>query len=295
MSDLTCLHCGATTHNGLVLCELCRYRASDTLASLPVHIRNLARWKPGRAGSRPVPGSRVLWDGETRAEAPDRVSRALNEVGNDLTTWARSLADDRELEVPDGDTEVEALVATCAWLSSHLVSIGTLEWAGEFVSSLIRSERRLAMLTLTVVPGWYAGSCKRKVAMATDEDNGLCGAATYVVPGLTWVTCSVCGTTTYARDHLETILDEARGWTARPMRLAEAIVALVDTEQSVTRLYERIKKWRQREQLDGIRELDSDGDPVGAYRYNLGAVLDLLFTEGETRAEEISPNVASAS
>lgn len=279
MSEMTCLHCGATTHNGLVLCELCREHTSDVLVSLPVHFRNLARWKPGRAGSRPVPGSRVLFDGEERSESPDRITRAIDEAGNQVTTWARALADDRGIEVPDAETEVDAVVAACIWLSQHLTSIGTLEWAGEFVDSMTKAERSLSALTMAVVPGWYAGSCHRKTRMATEDDDGLCWSATFVVPGLTWVTCGSCGATTYARDHLDTIIDEARDWVARPMRLAEAIVALVDTELSVPKLHKRISKWGEREAIEAIRK-----EPHHPKQFRFGQVLDELFAEGPTRA-----------
>ena len=271
-NGLTCLACAATTNNGLALCERCRARASVDLEFLPVYFRNLARWRPGRAGSRPVPGSREpvsLGQGA----GDDRVSRALDEVGSTVDTWARCLADDRGVDLPTRDGEAETFAALCRTLTENLTSIATLEWCGEFVAAMGRAESWLRALTEKVAPGWYAGACRR------------CEAPTYVVPGLTWVTCGACGVTTYARDHLDKILDEARGWVARPMRLAEAIVALVDTEISVPKVYERIKKWEQREKIEGVRRLDRDGDPIGPKRYRLGEVLDLIFAEGQTRPE----------
>ena len=81
----------------------------------------------------------------------------------------------------------------------------------------------------------------------------------------------------WSHDHLETVLDEARTWVARPKALAEAIVALVDGEQSVVRLLERIKKWAQRGKLTAYRKTDEDGDEVGPKRYALGEVLDLVL------------------
>lgn len=287
MSEMACLHCGATTHNGLVLCELCQDHTANVLISLPVHIRNLARWKPGRAGSRPVPGSRVLFDGEERSESPDRISRAIDEVGSEVTTWARALADDRGIEVPDGDTEVDAAVVACGWLSLNLTSIGTLDWAGAFVDSLTKAERRLSALTVSVVPGWYAGGCERKTRMATDEDDGICRAPTFVVPGLTWVTCGSCGATTYARDHLDTIITEAWEWVAPPKRLAEAVVALVDDEHSIPRIHNLIRQWEHRENKNGgtlaIREVDEDGRPKGLKRYRFGEMFVRLEDERATR------------
>lgn len=280
---MNCLSCGAETTNGLALCETCRAAASVYLEFLPVYFRNLARWRPGRAGSRPVPGSVVLYV-DDEGGGNDRITRALDETSSALTGWARMLTDARGIIPPTADTEAEQVALLCRWFAEHLTSIATLDWCGEFVRSGWDGDRdeeepqgigyhegKLRRLTEKVAPGWYAGGC------------GQCGVGTYVVPGLTWVTCSSCGVTTYARDHLPTILDEARGWVARPKFLAEAVVALVDTELSVPRLYERIHKWGQRERITPLRGLDIEGDPIGPKKYRLGEVLDVLWSEGATR------------
>lgn len=288
---ITCLHCGAETSNGLALCDLCRRAAETYLDFIPVYFGNLARWKPGRSGTRQVPGSRVLWDGSERGQG-DRIGAALDEAKNMLVTRIRELAHDRPaFDVPaETETDAATVVILCTALRDHLVSISTLDWCGDLVTDLGEHEARLRSLTEALVPGWYAGACRH------------CDAPTYVVPGLTWVTCRVCGSTTYARDHLDTILDEACGWVARPMRLAEAIVALVDTEQSVTRLHERVKKWAQRDRLTPIRRtersltfvLDEDDEIVARWaeveaghpRYRLGEVLALVYAEGATRGAD---------
>lgn len=275
---MTCQSCTATTDNGLALCEQCRIAASVVLEFLPVYFRNLARWRPGKAGSRQVPSSREPVG--PAIASPDRVSRTLDQVGSEVVTWARCLHDDRGIELPEGVGEVEDIAALSRVFAENLTSIATTPWAGEWLDAMREAERRLRVLTETVVPGWYAGACRQ------------CQASTFVVPGLTWVTCGTCGVTTYARDHLEVIIDEARGWVARPKALAEAIVALVDTEMSVPRLYDRIRQWEVREKLEAVRRLDEDGDPVGPKRYRLGEVLDVLHREGATRTSERTARVS---
>ena len=227
--------------------------------------------------------------------ADDRISRALDEVGNDVTGWARALIEDRGVRLPDDiETEVEQFTAACALLAEHLTSIATLEWAGEFAASIGRAEAWLRGLTEKAAPGWYAGACRRKVSM-----EGRCGADTFVVPGLTWVTCGRCGATTHAADHLETILDEARGWVARPKAIAEAIVALVDTEQSVPKVYTRIRQWAHQGDLDAVRmtrrgyvwsaqaeRVVVGEEEYGYPRYRFGDVLDRVLS-GDTRARLI--------
>jgi hypothetical protein len=294
---MNCQHCGATTNNGLGLCELCRYGASKRFEVLPVYFRNLARWRPGRAGSRPVPGSRVLYDGESRSSdsTGDRISDRLNEALAALSTWGRALVDDRGTferpltfadaalvdDLPEEIADDKALVFTwlCLGLEHHLVSIATLEWAGEMMRDLGHHEGRLRAL-IDLVPGWYAGACRRRITM-----DSVCGASLYVMPGLTWVTCPSCGANTPARDHLEVILDEARDWTARPKALAEALVALVDSEASVPRLYTRIRQWAHQGQLKPVYRMARDYEydvtqqrfvltdqPTGHARYRFGDV-----------------------
>ena len=96
------------------------------------------------------------------------------------------------------------------------------------------------------------------------------------------------------------------------MRLAEAVVALGDTEQSVPRLHKRISKWgeerKRRVIRDGeavtlvtppkievYRRRDDDGDEVGPKRFRLGDVLDLLRSEGATRLDRSARVEAKAS
>jgi len=310
-----CLHCHARTTNGLTLCELCQRKLGTDLEYLPVYFGNLARWRPGKTGARQVPGSRVLYDGTIRESGTgDRISDALDEVLTALTSWARVLTDYRPLPRPHTltdavlsddlaadfaetlvDNPAHAAELLCSGFRGHMASIATLEWCSEIVRIIGRHEERLRRLTETSVPGWYAGSCRRRVTM----EGGLCGASTYVVPGLTWVTCGSCGTTTYARDHLEMILDEARGWVARPKALAEAIVALVDTEQSVPRLYTRIRQWAFQKDLEPVRRTrrgyawsEHEGrvvvvtEDAGHARYRMGEVLDLVLTRSATRVKD---------
>lgn len=289
MTTVTCQSCYAPTDNGLALCGLCQRLAGSVLEFLPIYFRNLARWRPGRAGSRPVPGSRVLYDGPRPTGTGDRISDALDEANNMLTTRARELADDRPhlarlldrlatARAEERIDEAEGVAWLCKGFDRYLTTVATLEWCGDFVRDLTEHEAVLRGFTETAIPGWYSGACARKVSM-----EATCGAATYVVPGLTWVTCPACGATTHAADHLDTILDEARGWVARPMRLAEAAVALLDTELSVPRLHKRISKWGEREQIEVVR-----ANNYAPKRYRFGEVLDRLADEGATRAEEVA-------
>lgn len=303
---IRCLHCNAETSNGLALCELCQQYARSCFEFLPVYFRNLARWRPGRTGSRPVPGSRVLYDGSVRGTGTgDRISDTLDETANALTTWARVLVDARPQLAQLLDRLVRARAEervdeaqTVAWLcrgfDRWLSSIATTDWCGEFLREVGEHEVRLRKLTEVAMPGWYAGQCRR------------CAVPTYVVPGLTWVTCGSCGKTSHVQDQLDVILEEARDWVARPKELAKALVALLSTEPSVPRLYDRIRQWSHRGDLEPIRRVargyawDVEAgrfvvadEEVGHARYRLGDVLDLVHAT-RLRAE-VTQNAAAVS
>lgn len=290
-----CLHCAAATTNGLILCSLCVRMADMNLESLPTYFRNLARERrPGRPnGTIGTSGQWLLKHGD--ADDGSAIQRALARVVNDLTTWSRALADDRQVEPPVADNEPETVAGLCEFLADHLTSIATLEWAGQFVRDIAKHEHALRQLTETAVPGWYAGACRQPAGRDMDGNEHVCGADIHVVPGLTWVTCQRCGATTHAADHLPVILEEAGDWVAGPKALAEAIVALIDTEQSVPRLHARIRQWDQRGKVQPIRRTARDhvwrggrimvaDVEVGHPRYRLGDVLELIYGE-EARAD----------
>lgn len=289
---IRCLHCNAETSNGLALCELCQRLAASIFEMLPVYFRNLARQRrPGRPnGALGGSGQWLMQRGETDGS---RVAVALERAVNDLDTWARALNDDRGVELPNGDTETDTITATCAMLEEHLTSIATLEWAGQFLRDIAKHERVLRALTETAVPGWYAGTCRQVTGRDMEGNTYVCGTNTFVIPGLTWVTCTGCGATTHAAEHLETILVEAREWLARPKTLAEALVALVDSEESVPRLHTRIRVWANRGDITPIRRFHRDyvwsdeqerlivaTQETGHARYWFGEVFDRLI-EGD--------------
>ncbi|WP_374457724.1 hypothetical protein [Nocardioides sp.] len=290
-----CLHCGAPTSNGLGLCETAQAAVLTYLEFLPIYYANLARWRrPGRPnGSLGTAGQWMLRRGEAESGA---IEPALARASATLHTWAEKLS----LSIPEAATEADTFAALCERLEHALPRIAAHEGAGRFVRDIARHEHALRNLTETIVPGWYAGTCQQPAGRDMEGNHHVCGANTYVVPGLTWVTCHRCGATTHASAHVDVVLTEARDWTAPPRQIAEAVVVLVDTEHSVDRLYKRISKWgetRKRKVIrDGqeitlttppkiptTRRLDEDGDPIGPKLYRLGDVLDTLATEGATR------------
>lgn len=269
---MSCDNCGADTTNGLALCQACRAWFLVNAEFIPVYYRNLARWRPSQAtGAKRVrqvaPAMPTLG-----GQGADRIGRILDETHTDLLRLTEHLTEDRPQHTRTvariNRLDEEATIAlTCALLIKHVDSLTTLPWIKDIVVGISEIETTLREETERAIPGWYAGACR------------LCKTPTHVVPGLTWVTCQGCGATTYAKDHLDVILDEARDWVSTPGGVAVALVALLDGEDSVLRLRKRITNWGNRAQIQTHRKLDEDGDPVGPKRYRLGDVLDTMARE----------------
>ena len=275
---MNCLHCGAEV-NGLALCQMCRAALLNYLEFLPVYFRNLSRWRPSPSGRRRVPGSREPL--APRESGNDRIGHRIDEAHADITGWLRPLADDRpyfaeQIWAVLALDEEPCMTAACKLLEDNVDSLCTLPWVGDLLHSVQHHEWRLREETERSIPGWYAGACSD------------CDYSTFVVPGLTWVTCQSCGKVTNVSEHLPVILKEARGWVDRPRRLAEVIVAMT-SEESVEKVYDRIRQAAHREDLVGIRKLatvtvwDEDEErfaeverEVGHPHYRFGDVLDAL-------------------
>lgn len=277
---MTCLNCSATITNGLTLCALCQTKATTDLQLIPIYHRNLSRWEPGRSGGRQVPTSRPP-AGE-RLDGGDQVTQALDDASLMLAglLLALGVSADGLLKVDSEFIHASVtpdIVDMCSFLERNMSKLAALPGAGDAVTAIGKAEARLAALTRRVAPGWYAGACRR------------CKKATYVIPGLSWLTCGGCGTTSFARDHLDLIIGEARGWIARPRQLAAAIVALTD-EPSVDQLYESIRNWGKRGHL-----ADHSSHRYSPKTHRLGDVLDRIHArkaEEEARAKRKAEEAA---
>lgn len=293
---MNCKHCGDKVVDGLALCSKCQQTLTVALVNVAAYHADVLRIQPGERVkvrssyvSTPPPGIR---------DAYDPISAAASVVDNMLATWCRVLADDRALVPPTGAAR------QCAWLEGHVRTIATLEWAAELLRDVMSAERRLQAILDRSDTGWYAGKCGQVLEDARVHDgttclcachNGrdypcdipggcgsevamiapvVCERGLYATPGHGWIRCPECGTTHDAASRREAMMAEARDELAPVSVIARIVVGLVDTEQSVERLTNRIDQWVTRKQLHdlGVRVLD--GRPRRVYR--VGDVFDLV-------------------
>ena len=276
---MTCLHCHATTTNGLALCETCQTTLTVACVNTAAYFADVDRIRPGQRvkvrsayKSTPPPAT------EPRR---DPIADALDEVATILFGWCRNLEDDRP--------NVPAMPATterrCGWLESHIATISTLEWAGECVREMVECEQTLRRILDRSDTGNYAGICGNEIGRQEVDEDGEVAAVTcsrhlYKSANTAWVTCPECGRCWDAEQRREQMRKQAADELA-PVRVIAKIVVELTSESSVERLTRRIEQWVHREKLPdyGVRVLD--GSPKRVYR--IGDVLKLVAGEVKPR------------
>jgi hypothetical protein len=270
---MKCLFCMADVTNGLALCERCQQTLTVSLVNIAAYYTDALRIQPGQR----VKVRTAYRSAPPPATAPniDPITATTGYVDTIIVGWVRNLEDDRpNLKRAPGD-----IVRACGWLEHHVITIATLEWAGEMLREMLDCERRLQRLIDRSDTGWYAGVCGNEIGRHQTEDGEIvtidCERNLYGTMGTSWVRCPECGRTWDAGQRREAMIREARDESAPVSVIARAVVGLLDQEVSVQRLANRIDKWVSREQLCsfGVRVLD-DGKPHRVYR--IGDVFDLL-------------------
>lgn len=282
MSETTCLHCTATTSNGLALCQRCQATLTESCINVASYFADVQAIKPGQRvkvrsayKSTPPPGALVT--------PRDRISEECDYVATIVYGWCRNLEDDRPGLAPLPATTERR----CGWLEAYLPSILTLEWAAECLREMLDCEHRLRRILDRADTGWYAGICGNEIGREWDGEEVVgveCPRELFVGQGKNWVTCPECGRAWDAKERRLAMREEAKDRTAPVRVLARIAVGLTD-EASEERLIRRIEKWVEREVLTAAGTKVIDGKPRKVYR--IGDVLDLIKPEKSAPTERI--------
>lgn len=267
---MNCLNCTAET-NGVALCATCRQTLTVALVNAASYFADVLRIQPGervkvRSAYRSTPPPEIT-------PPRDPISEALDEVSTTIFGWCRILEDDRPVGRMPSTTE-----RRCGWLEGNLSSIVTLDWCAELLRDARECERKLLRILDRSDTGWFAGVCGNEVGREYIGDEVFtltCERPLYGHSRKSWVRCPECGREWDAEMRRDKMIADARMEVAPVTAIARAVVGLVDTEQSVERLANRIDKWVSRGQLHdlGVRVLDGK-KPQRVYR--IGDVFDLV-------------------
>lgn len=303
MSTLNCLHCGAQSNTGTVLCNRCKATgkvALENVAAYHVDLLSLGRERvqvPRRSGGFSDPTGLAVSRVEPKGDAGDL---AAADTKAHLVGYARMLLDERpQLKQPD-----DTVASLSQFLVRHLRSIATLEWAGALVAETLRLEDRLRRLIERSKGQWYAGICSAELSPERPHDGTTCLCAChdsedtpcdidggcrpevevieaehcqhdlYATPGATYVRCPECkaGWLLHERRHI--MLEASREVLLPLYEIARVVVSLSDDEPSTQRLLARLNKRVQRGDLKHRQVKVQGGRPVKHYR--LGDVTDTL-------------------
>lgn len=276
---IRCFNCGAETSNGLAMCDLCQQTLTVACVNVSAYFADVDRIRPGQRvkvrsayRSAPPPGLEP---------ARDPIADALDHVATIVFGWCQNLKDDR----PGLPALPAATETRCGWLEQHIVTIATLEWAGECVREMLECERTLRRILDKADTGKYAGICGNEIGRQTiggEVAPVTCPRHLYATDSA-WVTCPECGRCWNGEERQAQMLQAARDELA-PVRVIARIVVELTDEPSVEKLTRRIEQWVHRKQLHdyGVRVLD--GRPRRVYR--IDDVVRLVTGEVRPRESE---------
>lgn len=284
MPSVSCGKCGAPTGDRLPLCRTCLAALIGELRAVPGIVADLlvTLARQDRVTVR-------LASPSTQTPLPLRLhaSRALDELGNTVTTWARALCEDHHVSLAtpvvaaavrrarDGHRPDPAALAAVAptsaeiaalWLAAHPHWIRRLpdpvEARNDIVDAITRARRAMDRMPELR----YRGPCR------------VCAADLYAEAAATTIVCTSCDTSFNATDVREFLLSQVENQLAT----SRQIVAVVRELTGKPLPFGTLRAWRSRGQLVprawqhngrvSAHWIHRDDPPL----FRLGDALDLL-------------------
>lgn len=299
MTDIVCDHCGDPI-SGARLCGDCCKTLAYALANISAYWTDLVtvetkatRYNSGGATkgslgkSQPLPvDMRFVNDDATPYGTADRApGTALRwETWNSIVTWCRVLMEEAGPPLLEPACR-DCIHTTCtavrrrrwprntvrsmlAYFDRQFRFIIRTEWAEQFLDEMLYNERALRRMVDRPADRWYAGKC----SIGTDEVH--CTTELYAVAGAKTLTCPGCGFEHDVSTRRDFLLREARAYLVTATEAAQALISWTDYDGTVPKLVDRIRKWRDRDQLDVADVTSLAGRDRHLYR--LGDVQDLV-------------------
>lgn len=300
MSNQTCT-CGKPT-SGAWLCPDCTHTFRWAIVNVGSHSNDLgtierkqARYSDGGATKGSI--------GRAQPLPVDMRFTGTKETGTQLKydTWATIVAwckvvMEEQPEVPGTPCDDICLHVPCAqmrrrtwpannsasmirYLARQFPHITSQQWVTDMFEEFLDLEHRLTRMIDRPADRWYAGRC------GVEDEYGTCQTELYAREDRGHIDCSGCGIRHDVTERRTMLLKEARDQKVTASEAARALLAWTDYDGSENKLVDRIRKWRDREQLEVADVTSLQGRDRHLYR--LGDIQDLLVgdaqdTQGKT-------------
>lgn len=290
-----CVHCGLDRPG----------RQLATIADMTGAARDVAHGfgRRGTGGASGKPGSRLPLDLTATSK--------LDAVQGSLTTWARHIADERGLELPDA--LIDPIVAAARFIERNL------EWArhrpevDEMLSDIDRCARVVQSLAKGPAAQRYLGPCGAPLGVLPAPehypDDALvtteCGGDVYCREGAQHGACRTCGAEVSTAERQAWLDGEVRSHAFRAAHIAQAYGINVNTIRSWAARGNLPSYWRTSAglvtpwtdpELDPnlkgeamnarLGEISDEIEARGGRLHYVGDVLDLAAVDAARRAEE---------
>jgi hypothetical protein len=301
MTETTCGSCDRPTA-GAILCDRCCKTLAICLANAQAYYEDLGTvaTKATRYGSGSVtmgtPGKEQPLVADARfLEVTGDGTQVRWDVWNSVTTWCRIVMEESR-RVSGPCCGQPCLHTTCAaikrtaWPRNTVRSmfayfdrqfrwIVRSEWAPEFLDEMLDNERRMRKMIDRPADRWYAGKCSD-----ADDEGNICTAELYALAGAAIVICPACAFEHDVTKRRDFLLAEARAYLVTATEAARALISWTDYDGTEDKLVDRIRRWRDRDQLEVADVTSLNGRDRHLYR--LGDVQDLLVKAAQHAQEK---------
>jgi len=162
----------------------------------------------------------------------------------------------------------------CLYLDRQHRWIAGEDWAPDMLGEMLDIENRLKRMIDRPADRWYAGKCS-----VPDETGADCPTELYAREDRGWIDCPTCGIRHDVAERRDVLLDEAKVYLVTATEAAGALLAWTDYDGTEDKLVDRIRKWRDRDQLEVRGHTEIGGKDRDLYR--LGDVQDLLIESAQ--------------
>ena len=252
--DVTCVICGRPVPDQAYACPTCAGRLDRALAAVPELVDELET-SIARQGRTQAPAAR----GSAAGLLPfdQAASDAYDRLVNAVATWARHVAYERGLELPEAPLHVDPLIGAAGWLRDQVEWIRHRAEVNEVVDDFAQCVAGARRAIDRPPDRLYVGRCE-------------CGTPLYARRGVEEATCRECGAVWGVDEQRQWMILASRDTLASAAAISRALTALGRPVAAGT-----IRQWGNRRRLTIHGRLVIHPGTL----YRVGEVLDLADDE----------------